>query len=195
VFHPEKIERQLATIGTADACYTNFDIIGPDGVLIEHVCVKPPAQAGMFRQICTRNLINGSSMMLRRDVFERIGYFREDLPVDVDGDMWLRMIGAGMSIAHLSEILLKYRRHGGQLSANRELMRATKDRVRAEAIERTVPEMAFPAEAIDIGGSATRGPLAAAYGHLGWAMSSQSLTLAAAAARRRALDVLQSTGG
>ena len=85
VFHPAKIERQLEAIGGADACYTNFDIIDADGALVEHVAVKPPPPEGMFRQIIVRNIINGSSMMIRRDVFERVGFFREDLRVDVDG--------------------------------------------------------------------------------------------------------------
>ncbi len=189
VFAPEKIERQLAAIGEADACYTNFDIIGADGALVEHVAVKPPPPKSMFNQIITRNIINGSSMLLRRDVFERIGYFREDLKVDVDGEMWLRMIAAGMTFVHVPEILLKYRRHAGQLSANKELMRATKDQVRAEAIERTSPERAFPVEANNI----ARRSLAVAYRDLGRAMSNQGLTLAAAAARHKCLDVLEST--
>lgn len=144
VFMPEKIERQLEAIGSADACFTNFDIIDADGALVEHVAVKPPPAEGMFQQIIVRNIINGSSMLLRRDVFDHVGFFREDLRVDVDGEMWLRMIGAGMRFVHLAEPLLQYRRHGGQLSADRELMRRTKDQVRAEAIERTSPSAAFP---------------------------------------------------
>ena len=68
VFAPTKIERQLVAIGSADACYTDFDIIGADGALVEHVAVNPPPPQGMFNQIITRNIINGSSMLLRRDV-------------------------------------------------------------------------------------------------------------------------------
>lgn len=183
VFIHDKIERQLAVIGDADACYTDFDIIDADGVLVEHVKAKPPPPEGMFRQIITRNLINGSSMLLRRDVFERIGFFREDLRVDVDGEMWLRMIGAGMNLVHVPQILMKYRRHGGQLSADRELMRRTKDQVRAEAIERTPPERAFPGDPW----------LSGAYFFLARNLSNQGLTLAAAAARHKRLDVLEST--
>lgn len=190
VFMPTKIERQLEAIGQAGACYTDYNVIGPAGALIDIVRVKPPPPAGMFRQICTRNIINGSSMLLRRYVFDRIGFFREDLRVDVDGEMWLRMISAGMSFVHVPENLLNYRRHGGQLSANRELMRRTKDRVRAEAIERTQPERAFPVEALHI---ATH-PLARAYRNLARAMSAQGLTLATAAARHKVADILEKTG-
>ena len=185
VFLPDKIERQLATIGSADACFTDFDIIDADGHTVEHVAVKPPPPAGMFRQIITRNIINGSSMLLRRDVFERVGLFREDLRVDVDGEMWLRMIADGMSFVHVPEILLKYRRHAAQLSANKELMRQTKDQVRADAITWTPPERAFP--------GAESGLVAAAYRDLGRAMSKQGLTLAATAARHKSLDVLQTS--
>jgi len=192
VFTPDKIERQLAAIGDADACFTNFDIINADGHVVELVKVKPPPAAGMFRQIITRNIINGSSMLLRRDVFERVGFFRENLRVDVDGEMWLRMIGAGMSFVHVPEPLLLYRRHAGQLSADRELMHRTKDQVRAEAIERTPPEMAFPVEANRVALTLrSQLPLSTAYRNLAQSMSAQSLTLAAAAARHKSLDVLE----
>ena len=130
-------------------------------------------------------LSHGSSMLLRRDVFERVGFFREDLRVDVDGEMWLRMIGAGMRFVHVAMPLLKYRRHGGQLSANKELMRQTKDHVRAEAIERTPPERAFP------GQTGTASGIYDGYRILASAMSAQSLTLAAAAARHKSLDILE----
>ncbi len=183
VFMPTKIERQLEAIGDANACYTDFDIIDANGALVEHVRVKPPPPEGMFRQICVRNIINGSSMLLRRDVFERVGFFREDLRVDVDGERWLRMIGAGMRFVHVAEPLLKYRRHGAQLSSDKRLMRAVKDAVRCLAIEQTPPERAFPGIADP----------SIEYRFLARAMSAQGLTLAAAAARHKCLDLLEST--
>lgn len=137
VFMPKKIERQVEVMVSnpdIDMTYTDFYIVDEEDVLLEVVQVQPPEDGNMFRQVLLQNIINGSSVLIKRTVFDEIGYFREDIPVDVDGDMWLRMLGNDYHIQHIPEILLKYRKHAGQLSHNRARMLAIKDQVRAEAI-------------------------------------------------------------
>jgi len=137
VFMPDKIECQVAVMEndpSISATYTDFEIINGEGEHVENVHVIPPIDGDMFQQVLLQNIINGSSILIRRGVFEKIGYFREDILVDVDGDMWLRMLGNGMRIEHIPQVLLKYRKHSGQLSHDRVLMTKVKDQVRSEAL-------------------------------------------------------------
>lgn len=137
VFMPDKIECQVAVMEndpSISATYTDFEIINNEGEHVENVHVIPPIDGNMFRQVLLQNIINGSSILIRKEVFEQIGYFREDIPVDVDGDMWLRMLGNRMRIEHIPQVLLKYRKHSGQLSHDKVLMTRVKDQVRTEAL-------------------------------------------------------------
>lgn len=150
VFMPDKIEMQVEMMEMmrerkviCDMTYSDFEIINEEGIHIENVRVNPPSDGNMFRQVLLQNIINGSSVVMRRDVFDIIGYFREDIPVDVDGDMWLRMLGNEMCIEHIPQVLLKYRKHSGQLSHDRARMTTVKDQVRSEALR------AFPRDDLD----------------------------------------------
>jgi teichuronic acid biosynthesis glycosyltransferase TuaG len=80
-----------------------------------------------------RNPINGSTVMLRREVFDAVGQFDETLRADVDADMWLR-IASNHRVRQVDGIFVRYRMHAASLSANRSLMRASMTRVRALAI-------------------------------------------------------------
>ncbi|MAZ47978.1 MAG: glycosyl transferase [Halobacteriovoraceae bacterium] len=61
-------------------------------------------------------LISPSSVMIRRDVFERIGLFREDYPVCEDYDLWLKLTSL-YEVDFIEEPqILKYGGHKDQLS-------------------------------------------------------------------------------
>jgi glycosyltransferase involved in cell wall biosynthesis len=63
-----------------------------------------------------------STVMVRREAFDRVGGFSEDLRVADDWLMWLKMAAAGMRFGHIPEALVEYRWHLRNLSGS-HLMR------------------------------------------------------------------------
>jgi hypothetical protein len=89
------------------------------------------------------NFINGSSVIIRRECFAKIGYFDETLPADSDGDMWFRMLKKGYHFGHVPITLVKRRWHTGNLSHRYKLVESCKDRVRFRALQTFSPHELF----------------------------------------------------
>jgi len=68
-----------------------------------------------FQPGVTDTVITTSSVLLRRECFERVGFFDEDLAVGSDYDMWIR-IGREYAFHYLDEVLVKYYVHMENLS-------------------------------------------------------------------------------
>ncbi len=71
-----------------------------------------------------------SSVMMRKDLFEKIGYFDEDLVVCEDYDLWLRVLRKYPIGLVEKELVTKYAGHENQLSFSYEAM----DRFRVNAL-------------------------------------------------------------
>ena len=69
------------------------------------------------------------SVLARRAAFERIGLFDSSLRSCEDFDMWLRCVKSGYRIIYHNEVLLRYRRRPGSLSADRVWMCANAAKV------------------------------------------------------------------
>lgn len=71
----------------------------------------------IFQRSLDLCLVSPSAVMMRRDLFEKVGYFDEELPVAEDYDLWLRI-----SVEHPVQLLpkplvIKRGGHSDQLSA------------------------------------------------------------------------------
>jgi Glycosyl transferase family 2 len=75
----------------------------------------PVIDAELRRFLGTGNPFVHSSVMMRRDAYERAGGYREGLRLCEDFDLWCRM-AAVAEIANLDVPLVRYRLHGGGLS-------------------------------------------------------------------------------
>jgi Glycosyl transferase family 2 len=75
----------------------------------------PLIDAELRRFLKTGNPFVHSSVMMRRDAYERAGGYREGLRLCEDFDLWCRM-AAVAEIANLDVPLVRYRLHGGGLS-------------------------------------------------------------------------------
>jgi glycosyltransferase involved in cell wall biosynthesis len=60
-----------------------------------------------------------STVMIRRDAFDHIGGFDEQLRVSDDWLMWLQMAAAGMRFGHVPEVMVLYRNHESNLTRSR----------------------------------------------------------------------------
>lgn len=115
-------------------CSTGFDVIDATGNLIRRIYSPRWRHPDPFVAVCWENPINGSTVMVRREVFDQLGYFDTSLRADVDADMWLRIAPVGR-ILQLDGIFLRYRVHGASLSANRPLMIDSMTRVRLPHVQ------------------------------------------------------------
>jgi glycosyltransferase involved in cell wall biosynthesis len=68
-----------------------------------------------FRPGITDNVVTTSSVLLRRECFDRVGTFDEQLAIGSDYDMWLR-IGREFVFHYLDMVLVKYHVHEDNLS-------------------------------------------------------------------------------
>ncbi len=85
----------------------------------------------IFQRSLDLCLVSPSAVMLRRELFEKVGYFDEELPVAEDYDLWLRV-----AVDHQVELLpdplvIKRGGHSDQLSS-----RSSIDRYRIKALEK-----------------------------------------------------------
>jgi teichuronic acid biosynthesis glycosyltransferase TuaG len=132
LFLPGKVTRQVEAFGgdpELGLVYTGYERIRADGASIIRVPSPLPVHPDPFVMVFWQNSINGSSVMVRREVFETCGAFDESLRADVDGDMWLRLTQR-YDVRRIDGVYLKYRVHDQALSANRPLMVASLTEVR-----------------------------------------------------------------
>ncbi|MDD5348908.1 MAG: glycosyltransferase family A protein [Chthoniobacteraceae bacterium] len=88
-------------------------------------------------------LIQPSSVVLRKSLWERVGGFDPSFRYVEDAEMWMRCARAGARFVYTGEATCMYRKHGGALSANSPEMaiacaRAFEKQADWEAIPRAV---------------------------------------------------------
>jgi teichuronic acid biosynthesis glycosyltransferase TuaG len=131
-FLPGKVAAQVGALQSDPDLWlscTGYDVVDATGELVRRMQAPRWRHADPFVAVFWENPINGSTVMVRRAVFEQMGYFDTTLQADVDADMWLRIAPIGR-IQQLDGAFLRYRIHGASLSANRPLMIDSMTRVR-----------------------------------------------------------------
>jgi len=132
VWAPDKLARQL---GAADAADRGWVYVGAVAVSESLAIVSgdpPPSPEAVMAVLPRSNPVpgGGSNVILRRDLFERVGGFDERLAPCEDWELWARLTRHGAPAA-VPEPLIGYRLHGGAVSLDVEgIVRA------ARAIER-----------------------------------------------------------
>ena len=105
---PRKIELQVKALESkpeAGLCYTGKLLIGPDGV--GTVCGVVPANR-LWPMLRYANPITPSTVVLRRDLFEKAGGFDERLRACEDWDLWFRL-GPQCQMVAVDEPVTLYR--------------------------------------------------------------------------------------
>jgi glycosyltransferase involved in cell wall biosynthesis len=112
----QKIEKQVLFMEQhpqVGVCYTDFEIVDANRrhVSIIHVPWRPRQEMAHY---FLRNMyINGSTTMIRKCCFEKIGLFNEQLMRTQDIEMWLR-IAQFYEFGHLPLVLIQSRSHPEQ---------------------------------------------------------------------------------
>ena len=118
VWQPEKLARQLAFFETqprAHICQTEETWIRHGVRVNPHKKHRKP-HGDIFVRSLARCLVSPSAVMLRRELFDRVGGFDTQLPACEDYDLWLRI--SVQETVHLIDIPLVLKRggHADQLS-------------------------------------------------------------------------------
>ena len=136
-FLPGKLHAQVEAFAVEPElwlCSTGFDVVDAAGNMVRRNPTTRWRHPDPFVAVLWENPINGSTVMVRREVFDQVGFFDTSLRADVDADMWLRIAPFGR-IVQLQGAFLRYRVHGASLSANRPLMIDSMTRVRLPHVE------------------------------------------------------------
>jgi glycosyltransferase involved in cell wall biosynthesis len=112
---PEKLEQQLALA----AAHPEYGLISSSyyksegGKFFER---RRRGKSGwVYPEVFMKNYIRTSTVMIRRDCFDRVGLFDASLPLTQDYDLWLRMARA-YPVGYVNRALATYRHHPGGIS-------------------------------------------------------------------------------
>lgn len=125
---PERFARQVAFLDAHPEVAllgTGCHDVDPQGRMLRTYC-PPEADAEIRRALVRFNPFVHSSVMVRRDALERVGFYDESLPVAQDYDLWVRLSRV-TRLANLPEPLVLRRLTPGMISLARDT-----ERLRAE---------------------------------------------------------------
>ncbi|GAB6991501.1 glycosyltransferase [Paenibacillus pini] len=117
VFYPDKIHNQIYYMleHYAWISHTNFNYLNNQSQITHHragyICTNDILD--FYRSFLEGNPVNGCTVMMKKDLFYRVGMFNEQLTYTHDLDLWRRVIQAGISFPYLDEALVGYRWHDG----------------------------------------------------------------------------------
>ena len=118
LWHPPKLQRQLDFMEgnpAVEICQTD-EIWIRNGVRVNPRNKHRKPSGDIFRASLALCLVSPSAVMMRRELFERVGGFDESLPVCEDYDLWLR-IARDTEVPLIPEALVTKRGgHADQLS-------------------------------------------------------------------------------
>ncbi|MBL8495637.1 MAG: glycosyltransferase [Rhodocyclaceae bacterium] len=111
IWLPEKTAKQIASCGEFAISHTDSVCFGET---LEHELLRssfePPYAGKVLKQLLVINFITNSTVMVRRDVFNRFGGFDETYVTCEDWALWLR-ICAENELGYLSDPVVRYRFH------------------------------------------------------------------------------------
>jgi glycosyltransferase involved in cell wall biosynthesis len=120
VWEPRKLEwnaRTLADHPEVDVVFGDAQLFG----LADGTYAKPPGEGVLDGEalrdaLYRENIICAPSIVIRRSLFERLGPFVEKFGAD-DLEYWMRCLREGATFYYDRRVLLRYRRHDGNLSS------------------------------------------------------------------------------
>jgi glycosyltransferase involved in cell wall biosynthesis len=138
MYVPGKIECQVRKFeedSSTTLVYTNYFVIDSNGKEIKEVKCPSSSPDEIVQTMLTGNFICNDTVMLRRDCFEKLGYFDETIQPVTDGDMWLRLLTHGHKFEHISIPFVKYRLHSGNQCRDFGLMQRCRDTMHLKVLK------------------------------------------------------------
>lgn len=121
VWLPEKLKKQVPLFENSEVglVYCMIEHIDDDGNVLPHLSWPHPVNATYKDMLYTNWIVgSGSSVIIRKSVFDKVGLFDEDLKGLEDMDMWIRILHRYKS-AYANLTLAKIRRHRTSMQAQK----------------------------------------------------------------------------
>lgn len=99
---------------------------------------KSPNKTPTVQSLVVNNTINGGTVMYRRDLFDRVGYFDESLNTAEEYEFNMRCLSKGMKIGYTPEKVYTYRRHDRQKSLGKGVDQAWRNEVKQQVKNRYI---------------------------------------------------------
>ncbi len=120
---PEKLERQMACFHAhpeygmvATRCVTNT--VDTDFRTIEMNKIRRSGKSGwIYKDLFFRNFIRTSSVVIKKECFDKVGGFDESLPRCEEIDMWLRL-SKQYPVGFINDVLTIYTRRPKEIRAD-----------------------------------------------------------------------------
>lgn len=116
VFLPGKIASQVNFLNKNKAfaaCYSDYFRINAEGAIIKKICLPWLPREKALKALFSRQYINGSTMVIKRECFDQVGMFDEHLRYTQDMEMWFRLLQR-FEIGRVPEALAEQRVHPEQ---------------------------------------------------------------------------------
>ncbi|AFY92662.1 glycosyltransferase family 2 protein [Chamaesiphon minutus] len=143
LWHPTKLAQQVQWLDahpTLGLIYNQTAQIDSAGTPTGRV-LGSAISGNIWPQMLQRNIIDcPSSVLVRRQCFDRVGLFDRTLRSVEDWDMWIR-IAAIYPVAVICQPLVYYRQHPSNMSKNWRVMEQSFDRVITKAFAAAPPEL------------------------------------------------------
>jgi glycosyltransferase involved in cell wall biosynthesis len=120
ICEPARVERELAFLRS----HPDIDVVGSALTVIdEHGSVigtrrYPATHAEIVAAMPRFNPIANSTVMFRREVYDRFGGWRESHLPAQDYEWYSRLAAGGARFANLAEPMVRYRLHGGSIKSS-----------------------------------------------------------------------------
>ena len=125
-WYPNFLESQVRFLDAhpdVDVVFTDAIVFGGSddglGLFALNRTEGPITLASLMNQ---RVVVLTSSVMARRESFERVGLYDEALRAAEDFDLWLRLAAAGFRLEYYREILVRHRRGTKSVSSDKTMM-------------------------------------------------------------------------
>jgi glycosyltransferase involved in cell wall biosynthesis len=152
VWLPLKLEKQVCTFHRCPELamvFTENSIFNESGVCRTSLGKGERLMKGdVVKNIFLHSGVVTSTVMVRSEIFDKIGLFEEELRLAEDDNMWVR-IAANCEIALINEPLVRYRIHPNEITSDKmRLMESVKTNIRLllqrdekvrEIIEKVIP--------------------------------------------------------
>ncbi len=122
---PAKLAKQVALMDAnprIGLSFTAARIINGKGQVVQVNPCPPDGRGAIYGLLSIRNIMVGSSVMVRRQAVEAVGGYDESLTSIENWDLWIR-IAREWLVDYVDEPLTEYRKHDGNRSVNVELRR------------------------------------------------------------------------
>lgn len=130
-WNPEKLESQLdvfkkSGLKNLGVVYCNYSIMDSNGENIRDAYrfeIDPKIRGDIFLKILESNKVSssGSGVLVKKEIFDKVGNFDTNLSALEDWDMWLR-ISKEFSFDYTQKTLVKIRRHSDNMQKDTSRM-------------------------------------------------------------------------